>query len=1253
MIFPDQIHVNRVRDALWQKTGGASVMVGAGFSVNAEKTRVDAVEPPILNDVAEKLFDELYPQNASRKPPICYGDFVQSEGFAQLTQEYEVARGRNDLHRYLQHLVRDHDLKPSENHRRLLGLPWCDVFTTNWDTLLERTLSAVVERKYSVVRNKDEIPLAPRPRIFKLHGSFPAHFPLICTEEDYRVYPRDFAPFVNAVQQSMMETVFCLIGFSGNDPNFLHWSGWVRDNMGTSAPKIYLAGWLNLPSHRRRVLEARNIIPIDLASHPKANEWPENLRHYYATDWLLHTLERARPYEVTDWPEPRTWQYKQIPEYLQPVVEVVSNDPMEEPYCLSEFESKDLPVRVKQIAKVWAHNRALYPGWLAAPTSVMREISSKTDDWEPHILKALPQLMPEQRLKTVRELVWRREILLDPISSKLESAAQEVLRTVDCRTLTIDGVTATEIEWTEVRESWREVALSLVTVARYRFDQETFQQRIESLEDFLNDHPDVKQRISHEKCLWAVYSMDFEALTGLLGDWRTEHCDPFWMVRKATILAEINRIDDAVSLFKSALMAVREMPHDSRSVAGPSREGWALWLASTLEWMRFYMKYTEESPDMSPFYRRWRELSSMKCNALSEKREYTDAVGKETNREIAPPFDLGIETQSGLSVSNVEYNRWVAARRAIRLSEVTGLPTHDLDILKLSADRLSMSEPEMAIRLTLRTFNYDGDRTLKRILSRHHIAVIPADVANRLAHLCSSIIEYALPRISVTGAGKRQLFWVERMRVAIEVLSRLTVRLEPSRVEETVDTALQFYCNDSVARERWLTDPIRNLLMRSWEALPEYRQTARVLDLLNTPIVGMDNFVADDPRYPDPGESLKDNFVFPDRTCGNENNWKKAVEFLLRGVPVGGEARKRSSLRIAPLVFGKRLTESELSQFAKALWSEKYTGPNDLPSETMLSDWVFLLLPEPTPGLAEQRFRHKYLVTFSAGEETSARLDEILWQVGLALVNLESHGRSLHLSDDECSCLVGIIEKWLEAPIPRMGIFSAFDDQLRTTRQAIRGLPFVLARIQLPPTIGERLFQKLDKINRSGIPAYESVAGLAAILPDRLEDIVSWLRIGIASDDGEVANNATWGLHMWLKESRANSTLQAPPEDLVREIGVMIATRRKSALALALQTGKLIVDEGSKTQKETVCQLALHGLGFLFEELRYDRKRAQDDINVPLLRWRSIQLASSMANAGFEDAPSVVRWLANVGDDPLPEVRNVKGFSFAHIGDGR
>ena len=56
------------------------------------------------------------------------------------------------------------------------------------------------------------------------------------------------------------------------------------------------------------------------------------------------------------------------------------------------------------------------------------------------------------------------------------------------------------VEWAEAREAWRTVALTLVTSARFLLDRSLFDQRIESLEPFANDHPDVSHRIRHERC---------------------------------------------------------------------------------------------------------------------------------------------------------------------------------------------------------------------------------------------------------------------------------------------------------------------------------------------------------------------------------------------------------------------------------------------------------------------------------------------------------------------------------------------------------------------------------------------------------------------------------------------------------------------------------------------------------------------------------------------------------------------------------
>ena len=49
-------------------------------------------------------------------------------------------------------------------------------------------------------------------------------------------------------------------------------------------------------------------------------------------------------------------------------------------------------------------------------------------------------MAPIKRLSAIRELMWRREILLQPISLALESAAESALISIDCHHRTVDGV---------------------------------------------------------------------------------------------------------------------------------------------------------------------------------------------------------------------------------------------------------------------------------------------------------------------------------------------------------------------------------------------------------------------------------------------------------------------------------------------------------------------------------------------------------------------------------------------------------------------------------------------------------------------------------------------------------------------------------------------------------------------------------------------------------------------------------------------
>ena len=144
--------------------------------------------------------------------------------------------GRPGLEKILKQAVPDEDFVPSRLYKKLMELPWCDIFTTNYDTLLERTADQITNRRYNVVVcQEDLVNSSNSPRIVKLHGSFPSHRPFIITEEDYRTYPVKFAPMVNTVQQSLLENVFCMIGFSCEDPNFIRWIGWIHDHLSKSS----------------------------------------------------------------------------------------------------------------------------------------------------------------------------------------------------------------------------------------------------------------------------------------------------------------------------------------------------------------------------------------------------------------------------------------------------------------------------------------------------------------------------------------------------------------------------------------------------------------------------------------------------------------------------------------------------------------------------------------------------------------------------------------------------------------------------------------------------------------------------------------------------------------------------------------------------------------------------------------------------------------------------------------------------------
>ena len=331
----DMLYIDEIARAL--KDRRATIMVGSGFSKNASS------DFPSWRELGDRIFERLH----NRKPNEKDRQYLN---LLRLAGEMESVHGRTVLDAVIKESIPE-TIEPSEVHKKLLDFPWSDVFTTNYDTQLEQAARQRTE-KYDVIISKEDLVYCCSPRIVKLHGSLPSQRPFVITEEDYRQYPKNNAIFVNTVQQSLIENLFCLIGFSGDDPNFLNWIGWVRDNLGSDyTGKIYLLSVtdeVSLP--QRFLLHRRNIITIDLRQlFGNANPSPKDIFNCFFETLEIKLKNLKKHWNINSSPSP-----------------LIQGD------AVSECEN---------VVEKWKQIRGSYPGWVVLPYLERNTLWTLTQQW--------------------------------------------------------------------------------------------------------------------------------------------------------------------------------------------------------------------------------------------------------------------------------------------------------------------------------------------------------------------------------------------------------------------------------------------------------------------------------------------------------------------------------------------------------------------------------------------------------------------------------------------------------------------------------------------------------------------------------------------------------------------------------------------------------------------------------------------------------------------------------------------------------
>ncbi|RDU38685.1 hypothetical protein DRW41_03750 [Neobacillus piezotolerans] len=843
-MYSDQHHIEKIRESLIK--GNASVMVGAGFSLNATHLSKSKGSFLTWSQLIDKMKCKLYFDEEARK-------YAPTDPL-KLAAEFEFEFGREALDKFLKESLPDNNYTPAQLHKMLLSLPWVDIFTTNYDTLIEKTREFIYDRNYSLVQTVSDIPNSIRPRIVKLHGSFPSHRPFIFTEEDYRTYPNKFSPFINLVQQSIMENTLCLIGFSGDDPNFKNWIGWVRDNLGDYASSIYFCGFLT--ESQKRSLESIKIRVIDFGKLFTDEKRTNNYKN--ALQWFF--LELMKPEFRTPyyWPEPNRNNPLSSWSISQEVKEKLSFNE-DKPTKYNSFDYYDWQKglfsteSIINIAKIWEEDRSYYPQWVVAPRKARNFIWNDFHfDLIQSIVNSKTTFSFKQFLFILHEILWRLEVALLSLSNPRFNLLLPVIEEIvdkfgNCigdyekikKLYKVENKDIDVIEQQCIR-----LCFSLVNYYREQLNNERVYELLELYEPLINKDEELQAESYYNQCLIELNNFNYPKVFEILNNWTVNYNIPYWQVRRASILIALREISEAENILITSLNEIRRRNVEGNDIELLSQESWILRILNALKKERTY-KNIYNNIEKENY------LKTIHCDANQIYEEIVTAIDGSL---IKQPKQLNKSFDPGTEIISFSFNNQYEvdnknALQLIRMMENTGHrfkinnTIFDKERVIIACEFILPTNFMLALITAIQLENKDF---IKSLLSREIIATLEEDtVCGLFTKIYNSLIYLNNLRIN----HQLNLFEDKRFSILLEILSRLTIKLSREKLDDCLSLGIDIFMSVSNhSNDSHLFDTeLNNLFKRTIYALDDEDILNRLKDLLNLPVAANSHII--DPFY--------------------------------------------------------------------------------------------------------------------------------------------------------------------------------------------------------------------------------------------------------------------------------------------------------------------------------------------------------------------------------------------------------------------
>ena len=732
--IPSPLHATLLRIKRYLDGGRAAVMVGSGFSKNADMA--GGVRMKDWRELIDDIYSEVY-----GNPPTDRDLALTTP--MRIASLVETSYGRAALDELIEQSLPDKRVQPGELHRKLMELPWTDVFTTNYDTLLERA-GEQTRRAYHRVTNKDALLYQQRPRIVKLHGSFPDHHPYIMSEEDFRTYPQRYPEMVNTVRQALIENLLCLIGFSGDDPNFLSWLGWLHDVMGKATQPVYCITYSEtLRQPEVKLFHDRGIELVNLYEVEGIGGFKEAFEFFF--DFLAE----------------------------KPKVEQWSGGPIRNKLYM-DYSTKALTEKMRGI-------REGYPGWLLLPHNYRSQFSDAVWGMVKCGNDKLAQEPLAVQIDYLYELDWRLAISLTPKGTPEYRTALE-------RVVYAEEETLTEGQ----RERLFSLSNSLLVIFRQTNDLEAFEQlRQYILKHYGPVYSQPYKRFNYECGLMLLWQQDYRGLNELVDGWQVAADDYEPVLWKSLLLYETGRAAEAVQLLS---MADAHVTRQSLQQGSPDK------YVRTCQ-MQIQKSLTYYRRDITPISQLLEESRTQEirfernlCDLWEIRTGIVAAYNQDhdwSERTVSHGFNIG-RTSTTWHGSTGYVPNFKHPMALLLLHEQAGYPlSASVNELRLMLSSFAVYNTKTALNISV----LSGDtETMEKTASRKTLGALRRAEANGMFdHLMAVYDDYGQSRYARVGRRVNE--------VVMPLMVRLSVCVSQDRIERL---ARKVYELNELVRDKYL-----------------------------------------------------------------------------------------------------------------------------------------------------------------------------------------------------------------------------------------------------------------------------------------------------------------------------------------------------------------------------------------------------------------------------------------------------------------